>query len=185
LNVARHFAGRASKPNTTARPNAGWFAPRNLSRQKEEETLAQDTQSYLDMLRKFGSDIGLPKLDLDKLIETHRKNIDALGQSAKVAAGGAQSVAQKQREIFEAGLREASTMAQSFQPLGNPQDILAKQTEFARKVFDIAVQGARDTAQLTRESTGDAAKIIRDRMKESLEEMRGRVSRTGGSEKST
>jgi phasin family protein len=139
--------------------------------------MAEDTQSYLDMLRRFGSDIGLPRPDLDKLIETHRKNIDALSQSAKVAIGGAQSVAEKQREIFEAGLREASAMAQSFHPLGNPQEILDKQREFARKVFDVTVQGAQQTAQLTRQSAGDAVKIIQDRMKESLEEFRSAFSR--------
>ena len=42
-----------------------------------------DSNSYLDMFRKFGSDLGLPKLNVDTLIETHRKNLDALGESVK------------------------------------------------------------------------------------------------------
>jgi hypothetical protein len=50
-------------------------------------------------VRKFGSDISLPKLHVDKLIETHGKNIDAVGQSVKVAAQSAQSTAQKQPEV--------------------------------------------------------------------------------------
>src|SRR6266481_3392210 len=57
--------------------------------------MTQDTTSYIEMLRKFGSDLGLPKLDVDKLIEAQKKNIDALSESARVAAQGAQSVAQK------------------------------------------------------------------------------------------
>ena len=73
--------------------------------------MTQDTTSYIEMLRKFGSDLGLPKLDVDKLIEAQKKNIDALSESARVAAQGAQSVAQKQREVLEAGLREATTLA--------------------------------------------------------------------------
>jgi len=142
--------------------------------------MAQDAQSYFDMMRKFAGDFGLPKVDVEKLIDTHRKNIEALGQSAKVAAGGAQSVAQKQREVLEAGLREASELARSYQPLGEPQQILAKQTEFAKKVFDIALRGAKDSAQLTRQSTSEAVKIIQERMKESLEEIRGSIARGGG-----
>ena len=71
--------------------------------------MTPDANSYIEMLRKFGSDLGLPKLDVDKLIEAQKKNIDALSQSAQVAAQGAQSVAQKQREVLEAGLREATT----------------------------------------------------------------------------
>src|SRR5258705_11966543 len=65
--------------------------------------MTQDTTSYIEMLRKFGSDLGLPKLDVDKLIEAQKKNIDALSESARAAAQGAQSVAQKQREVWRRG----------------------------------------------------------------------------------
>ena len=140
--------------------------------------MANETTSYVDMLRKFGSDLGLPKVDVDKLIESHKKNIDALSQSATVAAQGAQSVAQKQREIFEAGLQEATKLAQGYQPLGKLQDNLALQTEFAKKVFEIAVKGAQESATTARQSTGEAVKIIQDRLKESFDEMRSSVNRT-------
>ncbi|HAQ79224.1 MAG: phasin family protein [Bradyrhizobium sp. PARBB1] len=127
------------------------------------------------MLRKFGTDLGLPKLNVDELLQTQKKNLEALGQSAKVAAQGAQSVAQKQREVLEAGLREASTLAREYKPLGKVQENLALQTEFARKMFDIAVKGAQDSASTARQSTSDAVKIIQDRMKESFEEFRASV----------
>ena len=140
--------------------------------------MANETTSYVDMLRKFGSDLGLPKVDVDKLIESHRKNIDALSQSATVAAQGAQSVAQKQREIFEAGLDEATKLARGYQPLGKLQDNLALQTEFAKKVFEIAVKGAQESATTARQSTSEAVKIIQDRLKESFDEMQSSVNRT-------
>ena len=146
--------------------------------------MTKETQSYIDMLRSFGSNFGLPQVDVEKLLEMNRKNLEALGESAKVAAGGAQSVAQKQREVLEAGLREASALARSYQPMGNPQEILAKQTEFVKKVFDISVQGARDSAELSRQSTSEAVKIIQERMKANLEEIRGSVSRQGAQARS-
>jgi phasin family protein len=150
------------------------------SQPEEEKKMAHDAQSYIDMLRNFASGLGVPKLDVDKLIENQRKNIDALGQTAKAAAGGAQSVVQKQREVLEAGLREASTLMRGFQPLANPQETLAKQTEFARKVFDIAVQGAQETAETAGKSSTEVVNVIRDRLKESWEEIRDSVSRAGG-----
>lgn len=134
-----------------------------------------DTTSYIDMLRKFGSDLGLPKLNVDELLQAQKKNIDALGQSVKVAAEGAQSVAQKQREVLEAGLREAETLAREYKPLGQMHENTALQTEFARKVFEIAVEGARESASTARQSTTEAVKIIQDRVKESLEEIRANV----------
>jgi phasin family protein len=136
-----------------------------------------DTTSYIEMLKKFGSDIGLPKLDVDKLIETHKKNIDALGQSAKVAAQGAQSVAQKQREVVEAGLREAATLAREYKPLDKVHENVAAQTEFASKVLEITLKGAVDSVTTARQSTADAVKIVQDRVKESLEEIRASIGR--------
>lgn len=136
-----------------------------------------DSNSYLDMFRKFGSDLGLPKLDVEKLLEAQKKNLDALGRSAKVAAQGAQSVAQKQREVLEAGLREATSLAREYKPLGKVQENLALQTEFAKKVFDIAVEGAQDSTATARQSTTEAVKIIQDRVKESFEEFRNSVGR--------
>jgi phasin family protein len=139
--------------------------------------MTNENTSYVDMLRKFGSDPGLPKVDVDMLIEGHKKNIDALSQSATVTAQGAQSMAQKQREIFEAGLQEATKLARGYQPLGKLEDNLALQTEFAKKVFEIAVKGAQDSATTARQSTGEAVKIIQDRLKESFDEIRSSVNR--------
>jgi phasin family protein len=126
---------------------------------------------FFDMFRKFGADLQVPQFDLDKMIEAHRRNVEALTASASAMTEGAQAMAQKQREVVEAGLREATALAQEIKTHGDQN--LARQTEFAKKVFDIAVRGAQDTAQLTRLSTGDAVKILQDRMRESMEEIRG------------
>jgi phasin family protein len=149
-----------------------------------EEAMANETQSYVEMLRNFASGVGLPQVDVDKLIDTNRKNLEALAESAKVAAGAAQSMAQKQREVMEAGLREAQAFARDYKPLGDARENLARQTEFVRKVFDVSVQGARDTAEMSRQSTSEAVKIIQERMKASLEEVRASVRRAApGSDK--
>jgi phasin family protein len=125
---------------------------------------------FIEMMRTFGNNLQLPKADLDRMLEAHRKNIDALTQSASAVAGGAQAMAQKQREVVGAGLREASALAQELKAEGGQN--FARQTEFARKMFDIAMRSAQDTAQLARMSTGDAVKILQDRMREGLEEIR-------------
>jgi phasin family protein len=138
---------------------------------KQEETMTGDTQSWLDRLRKFGSDLGLPKVDVDQLIDAHRKNLDALDRSVKVAAEGAKSLADKQREILESALTEAAAMARDFKPTGDPQQIVAKQTEFAKKAFESAVQNTRDVAELATKTTSDATAIIRDRLRDSLSDL--------------
>lgn len=142
--------------------------------------MAEPTQSWLDMLKKFGSELNLPKVDVDKLIEIHRKNLDALDQSAQAASAGATSLVDKQREIVETAFSEAAAMAREFKPTGDPKEVLAKQTEFAKKAFDITVQNTRDLAQLATQTTTDASKIIRDRLRESLSELGASLRRAQG-----
>ena len=77
----------------------------------------------------------------------------------------------KQREIVEEAIRETCTMVRNFE-LESPQDAAAKQAEFARKAFDVALRNTRDVAELVQKST-DALKIIQDRMQQSCEEIRG------------
>jgi phasin family protein len=93
------------------------------------------------------------------------------------AAGAAQSVVQKQRQVLEASLREAQALARDLKPLGSAQENLARQTEFARKMFDISLQGAREAAETSKQSAAAQVKIVRGRMKASLEEIRASVSR--------
>jgi phasin family protein len=138
-----------------------------------EETMTQDVQTLIDVLRKFGSDLGLPKLDVDQLIKTQRSHLDAFAQATQIAAEGAASIAKKQREVLAAGLREASELAHEYKPSGSPQEMLAKQAEFANKALDITVQNARDVSELASQSTSEAVGIIQKRLRESWDEIRG------------
>jgi phasin family protein len=137
------------------------------------------TDSILEQMKAFGARLGLPKVDVDKLVDMNLKNLDALGRSAQVAGEGAKALAEKQREIVEAAFRETSSMVRDFKPPGNPQEIVAKQSEYAKKAFEITMQNTKDVAELTKKTTKEATTILRDRLHESLAELRDSVSRGG------
>src|SRR5262249_135673 len=81
------------------------------------------TQSFLDMIKEFGTGLGVPKFDVDKLIEVQRRNIDALGRSAQVATEGAKSLADKQREIIETPFRgDGARFKADREPTGNARE---------------------------------------------------------------
>jgi hypothetical protein len=88
-------------------------------------------QDFIEMMRNIGDQLQVPKIDLDQMIETHRKNLEALASSASAVAEDAHAVAQKQREIVEAGLREAQALAQELKAHSDLN--LSRHTEFAQK----------------------------------------------------
>ena len=63
------------------------------------------TESFMDQIKAFGARLGLPKVDVDKLVDIQLKNIDALGRSAQAAGEGAKALADRQREIIEAAFK--------------------------------------------------------------------------------
>ena len=137
------------------------------------------TESFMDQIKAFGARLGLPKVDVDKLVDIQLKNIDALGRSAQAAGEGAKALADKQREIIEAAFKETSAMVSDFHPVGDPQATLAKQKDYAKRAFELTMQNTRDVAELTKKTTTDATAIIQDRLRASLTELRDSVSRAG------
>jgi phasin family protein len=144
--------------------------------------MVEETQSLADMLKKFGSDLKLPKVDVDKLVDVHLKNLDAFAQTAQIASEGAKALTVKQKEIVESAFDETLNLVKDFKPTGNPQEIIAKQTELARRAFDATIENTRDIAELVKKSSDDALAVISDRIRGSITEIRGSFERGGGAE---
>ncbi len=139
--------------------------------------MADATQPFTDMFKKLGEQLKVPAFDMSKMMEHHQKNIEAMTRSWQAVAGGASEVAQKQKEIFEAAMKDMAEMAQSYKPGGNPQEVMAKQSEFAKKAMEAAIANTKDIAELVQKSSTEAFKIVQDRMKESYEEIRSSVEK--------
>ena len=139
--------------------------------------MAQAPQSFTDMFKNLGEQLKLPQVDVTKIMEHHQKNLDAMTRSWQAMASGASEVAQKQRAIFEAAVKDVTEMAKEYKPGGSPQEMMAKQTEFAKKAMEAAIANTRDIAELVQKSSSDAFKIVQDRMKESYDEIKASVEK--------
>lgn len=139
--------------------------------------MADAPNSFMDMFKNLGEQLKVPSLDMSKIMEHHQKNLEAMTKSWQAVAGGATEVAKKQREIFDEAVKDVTTMVQQYKPVGNPQEIMAKQAEFAKKAMEAAIANTRDIAELVQKSSTEAFKIVQDRMKESYEEIRTSVEK--------
>jgi phasin family protein len=141
--------------------------------------MAQAPQNFTDMFKNLGEQLKIPSLDMSKIMEHHQKNLEAMTKSWQAMASGATEIASKQRAIFEEAVKDVTTMVQDYKPGGSPQDVLAKQTEFAKKAMEAAIANTRDIAELVQKSSTEAFKIVQDRMKESYEEIKASVEKKG------
>lgn len=128
--------------------------------------------SFIDMFASMGEDLKLPPVDVERIIEHHRRNLEALQASAQAASGGATRMMMRQQEMLRETLAEISTMAQSYREPGNPQDLIARQTEFARRSFETAVKNTAEMADIARKSGEESIEVLRKRIRESMDDIR-------------
>ena len=143
-------------------------------------------QSFIDIVRQFALELGLPKVDVDKLVIAHQKNFVALTQTAQITSESVKSIAAKQKETIESAFREAVEMARSVKLTGDPKELLAKQTEAVNRALDAAVGNTREVAERIQKANADAFKVVADRITESIAEVRQsfRSGATGSGAKS-
>lgn len=131
-----------------------------------------DPESFIEMFSNLGRDLKMPAVDVESIISHNRKNLEALEKSAKATASGASSLAAKQREIVQDALHEIIEAAQDFRNHANPQELMAKQAEFARRSFEAALKSTGEMAEIVRKSGTESVDVLRARIRESMEEIR-------------
>jgi phasin family protein len=131
-----------------------------------------ESDSFLDMFSRFGRDLKLPNVDVQAILDHHRKNLEALEKSARASAAGASSVLARQHEMVQNALHEVTRMAQNYQAPGNPQELMGKQAEFARRSFETTLKNASEVADLVRKSSTESVEILRDRIRDAMAEIR-------------
>jgi len=127
--------------------------------------------SKFDVNQMMGN-LKMPGVDMDTLMATQRKNIEALTNANQVAMQGMQSLARRQSEIMAQSVAEMSEMAKQVTASGNPQEMSAKQAELFKEAFEKALANMRELAEMIAKSNSDAFAVINQRLSESIEEMK-------------
>ncbi|TGV79951.1 phasin family protein [Mesorhizobium sp. M00.F.Ca.ET.149.01.1.1] len=131
-----------------------------------------ESDSFLDMFSRFGRDLKLPNVDVQAALDHHRKNLEALEKSARTSAAGASSVLARQHEMVQNAMHEVTRMAQNYQTPGNPQELMSKQAEFARRSFETTLKNASEVVDLVRKSSTESVEILLDRIRDAMVEIR-------------
>lgn len=133
--------------------------------------------SFMDMFSAFGQDLKMPQVDIETVLEHHRKNLEALQKSVSASASGATTLMARQRDMLEEQLHEIARMAQSYQPGPNAQEAMERHGEFVRKSFETAVKNASEVAQIVQKSGAESIEILRQRIRDSMDEVRNGFER--------
>jgi phasin family protein len=130
----------------------------------------------LDVSKILG-EFKLPGVDMETIVATQRKNIDALTKANQLAMEGFQTVARRQVEIIRSGIEEASAMMRDMmQPTSNEERV-AKQTAIAKHSVEKAIANARELAEIMTKAQSEAFDVLNKRFTEGFDEVGGMIKK--------
>jgi phasin family protein len=119
----------------------------------------------LDDLGKLVGKLKLPGVDVAAIVDSQRKDMEALAEANRQAYEGIQALAKRRNQIltealvqWQAALKDASLS----------KDGLAKGADHAKKGVQQAIANVRELAEMEAQSRSKAWKVVQDRFQENL-----------------
>jgi phasin family protein len=118
---------------------------------------------FSKMLQQFK----IPGVDFSSIVERERKNIEALAEANRIAFEGWQNLVRRQSEILQDSMKRAVEESRN-------QNALKNGAEIARSAFETALGNMRELAEMAAKSQRDAFEVIRKRVEENMNALRGK-----------
>lgn len=129
-------------------------------------------QTFLDTdFSKAFAGFTLPGFDVEAVLASQRKNIEALTQANQLAVEGVQAVARRQAEIAREAIDEASTVLREIVQPTAPEDRVAKQAELLKQTFERGLANARELALMLAKANTEAFDVVAKRVAQGFEEI--------------
>ncbi len=127
---------------------------------------------------KMFSEFKIPGFDMQSLVATQRRNIEAVNTANQLAVEGIQAVMRRQTEIMKSMVEESSTVLKDLMAQGAPEQKIAQQTELVKTAFEKALANLRELTEMVAKSNTEAADVLTKRIGESLTELKSSLQLT-------
>jgi len=126
---------------------------------------------------KMMSDFKVPGVDMDAVLQSQRRNIEALTAANQLAMEGVQAVARRQMEILRQTMEETASTVQGMMSAGTPEEGVVKQADLVKSAFEQALINMKEMAEMIAKSNYDAADVISKRISANLDEIKAAASK--------
>lgn len=137
-----------------------------------------DPSEMMEELSKAFGHVELPGVDVRSVLEAQRKNVEALTLANQRAFEAGRAMLDRQMEMLKQALSEASGALTDLSASKSPAKAAAKQGELFKQLMERALSTLREMTDLVTKANADALKVIRDRVEESIKEIRQASKRT-------
>ncbi len=133
-----------------------------------------EVPDFSKMTEKFA----VPGVDATAILESQKRNMEAIVQANRLSFEGTQALMHRQGEIIRQAVEEASRAVQSFSAAGTPDEVLSKQAELVKDSFERTLSNVRELAEMGAKSNQEAVEVLNKRVSDSLEELKSQIKAT-------
>jgi phasin family protein len=137
-----------------------------------------DPKSLLDQWQKVFSNTPMPQVDTSALFQAQSKNLYALIAANQAVMAGARTLLQRQGELMQETMNEASEALQKLGKISDSKEAVAQQTELVQAAFEKAMSNTKEISDMITQNYQEAADEINQRFSESLNEIKNAVTQS-------
>ncbi len=140
----------------------------------------QQPDQFFDFdITKYMGDFKVPGIDVESLVASQKKNIEALTQANKTAFEGMQALAKRQTELLRQTMEEITSAGKQMAEPGTAQEKAAKQAEMTKQAFERALENMREMSEMVTKANDEAAKLLNKRFVQMIDEYRDALLAAG------
>lgn len=125
---------------------------------------------YNDMWKAW-SEFKTPNFDMNKLFSMQRRNIEAFTAANQMMIESAQAITKRQTEMVRDTVEQFLKTSKDLMTSTSPETNTARQTEYAKSMYENAISSAREISEMATKSGMEAFDMLNRRAAESVEEI--------------
>ena len=125
---------------------------------------------------KIAGEFKLPTVNVESVVETGRKNFAAMTTVSTAAVETFKTIAQRQGDMIRAAMEDLSKYGSDVMGAASIEEKAAKQVDFAKKSYDMAIANTKELADLYTKGQTEAFATLNTRIAELTEEVKAALA---------
>ena len=125
---------------------------------------------------KIAGEFKFPMVNVETVVETSRKNLTAMTPASTAAVESMKTIATRQGDMFRAAMEDFSKHGSDVLSAATVEEKIAKQIDFAKKSYDLAITNSKELAGLYTKGQTEAFETLSARVADLTEEVKAAIA---------
>jgi len=125
---------------------------------------------------KIAGEFKFPMVNVETAVETGRKNFAAVTTVSTAAVESIKTIATRQGDMFRAAMEDFSKHGSDVLSAATIEEKIAKQIDFAKKSYDLAIANSKELAELYTKGQTEAFETLSARVADLTEEVKAAIA---------